>query len=285
MKNKIFNYRIILIAVVSSFMFSSCLVEDDYVDFGDTPVLVQFENTAATAIFIKDDVNPETFTYNIPVVLIGGKNQPISQSVDVTVGIDPSSTATEGVEFNLLDNMVTIPAGETSVPVQIEVISGNLDTEDPKTLVLSIESSSLTISESSKTSIEIQAACPYDITGFYGTYDASGDILPSGTSDYVVEVSEGPVENTLLVMNLLNQGGETVIELNSDPTNPTIIYRSQEFDAPLYVHPSYGDLWATTLTPETSSYGSCDNSLYLEFRRCVSIGCFGGTKIAQLTKQ
>lgn len=276
MKNKIFNYRIILIAVVSSFMFSSCLVEDDLVDFGDTPVLVQFESTDATAIFIKDDVNPETFTYDIPVVLIGGKNQPISKSVDVTVSVDPSSTATAGGEFNLLDTMVTIPAGETSASIQIEVLSGNLDTEDPKTLVLRIESSSLTISESFKTSVEIQAACPFDITGFYGTYDAA---------DYVVEVSEGPAENTLLVKNLYNTSGETVIELSTDPTNPTIIYRSQEFDAPLYVHPSYGDLWATTLTPETSSYGSCDNSLYLEFRRCVSIGCFGGTKKAQLTKQ
>lgn len=284
MKNKIFNYRIILIAAISSFMFSSCLVEDDNLDFGDTPVLVQFESTAATAIFIKDDVNPETFTYDIPVVLIGGKNQPISQSVDVTVSVDPSSTATEGVEFNLLDNMVTIPAGETSASIQIEVLSGNLDTEDPKTLVLKIESSSLTISESSKTSVEIQAACPFDITGFYGTYDASGNVLTGG-SDYVVEVSEGPAENTLLVKNLYNGSGETVIELSTDPTNPTIIYRSQEFDAPLYVHPSYGDLWTTTLTPETSNYGSCDNSLYLEFRRCVSIGCFGGTKVAELTKQ
>ncbi|HSM63904.1 MAG TPA: hypothetical protein VK833_08210, partial [Gillisia sp.] len=208
----------------------------------------------------------------------------ISQSVDVTVSVDPSSTATEGVEFNLLDNMVTIPAGETSASIQIEVLSGNLDTEDPKTLVLKIESSSLTISESSKTSVEIQAACPFDITGFYGTYDASGNVLTGG-SDYVVEVSEGPAENTLLVKNLYNGSGETVIELSTDPTNPTIIYRSQEFDAPLYVHPSYGDLWTTTLTPETSNYGSCDNSLYLEFRRCVSIGCFGGTKVAELTKQ
>jgi hypothetical protein len=280
MKNKIFNYRIIFLAIASSFMFSSCFVEDDKIDFGDTPVLVQFESTAATAIFIKDDVNPETFTYDIPVVLIGGKNQPISKSVDVTVSVDPSSTATAGGEFNLLDTMVTIPAGETSASIQIEVLSGNLDTEDPKTLVLRIDSASLTISESFKTSIEIQAACPFDIAPFYGTYDATGD-----GGNYTVEVVEGPDENTLLVTNLTNTGGETVIELSTDPTNPTITYRSEEFDAALSNHSTYGSIWATTVTPETSNYGSCDNSLYLEFKRCVSIGCFGGTKKAQLTKQ
>ena len=280
MKNKIFNYRIILIAVLSSFMFSSCLVEDDELDFGDSPVLVQFENSAVTANFIKDDQNPETFTYDIPVVLIGGKNQPISRPVDVTVSVDPSSTATEGVEYNLLTKSVTIPAGETSASIQIEVPSGNLDPFDPKTLVLDITSSSETVSENSKTSVDLQAACPFDITTFYGTYDATGYGWP-----FTEEIVEGPAENTLLVTNLNNLGGETVIQLSTDPTDPTITYESQDYDAALYVHSSYGDVWATTLTPQTSSYKSCDNSLYLEFRRCVSIGCFGGTRVAELTKQ
>ena len=280
MKNKIFNYRIIFIAIASSFMFSSCFVEDDKIDFGDTPVLVQFANSAVTANFIRDDVNPGIFTYDIPVVLIGGKNQPISKSVDVTVSIDPSSTATEGVEFNLLTSSLTIPAGQTSAPIQIEVLTENLDPDDPKTLVLSIDSSSLTISDSFKTSIDLQAACPFDITTFYGTYDATGD-----GGDYTVEVVEGPAENTLLVTNLTSQGGETVIELSTDPTVPTIEYRSKEFDAALQVHSYYGNMWATTVSAETSSYKSCDNSLYLEFKRCVGAGCFGGTKKAQLTKQ
>lgn len=280
MKNRIFNYRLILLAVVSCFMFTSCLVEDDKVDFGDTPVLVQFANSAITANFIKDDAKPETFVYDIPVTLIGGKNQPLNRAVDVTVSVSSTSTATEGVEFNLLDNMVTIPAGEMSAPIQIEVISSNLDPFDPKTLVLDITESSEVVSESFQTSIDLQAACPFDITTFYGTYDATGF-----GGDYTAEVVAGPDENTLLITNLNNLGGETVAELSTDPTNPTIIYRSQEFDAALYVHPSYANVWATTLTPETSSYKSCNNSLYLEFRRCVSIGCFGGTRVAELTKQ
>ena len=284
MKKIFLNYQLILVAVLGSVMFSSCLVEDDAIDFGDTPVLVQFENTSITANFIKEEDNPETYVYDIPVTLIGAKNQPLDRAVDVTVAVSSSSTATEGVEYNLLTKNVTIPAGQMSAPVQIEVMSGNLDPFDAKTLVLDITAASENISESFQTSVDLQAACPFDITTFYGTYDASGD-TGAGVADFTVEISEGPAENTLLVENLYNGGGTSVIELSTDPTNPTIIYRSQEFDAPLYVHPSYGDLWTTTLTPETSSYKSCDNSLYLEYRRCVSIGCFGGTKVNTLTKQ
>jgi len=280
MKKIVINYQLILIAVLGSFMFSSCLVEDDAVDFGDTPVLIQFQNSAVTANFIKDDANPETFVYDIPVTLIGGKNQPLNRSVDVTVAVSPSSTATEGLEYNLLTKNVTIPAGQMSAPVQIEVMSANLDPFDPKTLVLDITAASENVSESFQTSVDLQAACPFDITTFYGTYDAVGD-----GGSFVVEVSEGPAENTLLLTNLTNLNGETVIELSTDPTNPTIIYRSQEFEATLSTSAAYGAIWATTVTAQTSSYLSCNNQLNLEFKRCVSIGCFGGTKVNTLTKQ
>jgi len=284
MKKIVINYQLILIAVLGSFMFSSCLVEDDAIDFGDTPVVVQFENDAVTANFLKADVDPETFVYDIPVALVGAKNQPLDKAVDLTVSISPNSTATEGVEYNLLTESVTIPAGQMSVPVQIEVLSGNLDAFDPKTLVLDITSASVNISDSFQTSVELQAACPFDISVFYGTYDATGD-SPTGVADYTVEVSEGPEENTLLLKNLYNTNGETVVELGTDVLNPTIDYRSKEFGAAFDIHPSYGDIWATTVTSGTSTYKSCDGTLNLEFKRCVGAGCFGGTKSMTLTKQ
>lgn len=273
--------KLVLILLVSSFVLHSCLLDDDEVDFGDTPVLVQFANSTVTANFIKDEANPETFTYDIPVTIIGAKNQPLNRAVDLSVSVDPSSTATEGVEYNLLSNSVTISAGQMSTNVQIEVLSENLDPDDPKTLVLAIETASETISESFKTSVDLQAACPFDITTFYGSYDAVED----GQYEYVVEIMEGPVANTLLITNLYETGGETVIELSQDPTDPTIIFRSREFDAVLYVNATYGDLWATTLTPESSSYKSCDNSMFLDFKRCVGAGCFGGSVKVALTKQ
>ena len=281
MKNLIYKLKIVVVTLLV-FGTSSCdaLLDDEVTDFGATPVLVQFEDPDFTAFFLQTAEKP-VYTYEIPITLIGGRNQPINQSVDVTVAVSSESTAQEGVEFNLVDNTATIPAGEMTGSVTIEVISDNLDPFDPKTLVLEItDSSALTISEDDQAAVVLQAACELDVASFYGTYDA----LEDGAYEYVVTISEGPEPNTLLVENLYETGGETVIELNEDPTNPFVTYRSKEFGAVLYVHPSYGDLWATTLTQGASAYNSCDNSMFLRFKRCVSIGCFGGSVGVALTK-
>lgn len=263
---------------------SSCdaILDDSVTDFGATPVLVQFATDAETANFIQTDANP-VYTYEIPVTLIGGRNQPIDQPVDVTVAVDPSSTAVEGVEFNLVTSQTTIPAGEMTANVVIEVLSENLDPFDPQTVVLDITSSDLTISEDSTTEIVLQAACEYDLSGFIGSYNVTQSGM-FGAGTYVAEVSEGPEPNTLLVENLRSPGSQTIIELSTDPTNPTITFRSEELGAALYVHSSYGDTWATTITPGDSSYGSCDNALNLEFKLCVSVGCFAGTSVHEMVK-
>lgn len=281
MKNILYKLKIVAVAVLT-LSLGSCeaILDDEIKDYGDTPVLVQFSETEITANFIQTDASP-VYTYDIPVTLIGARNQPIDRPVDVTVGIASSSTATEGVEFNLVDSNVTIPAGEMTADVQIEVLSDNLDPFDPKTLVLEIVSSSEVISETDDTNVVLQAACEYNLEGFYGTYDA----LEDGQFEYVVVVEEGPAPNTLLVHNLYETNGETVIELSEDPTAPYITYRSEEFSAVLYVNATYGDLWATTSTPTASSYGSCDNSMSLVFKRCVGAGCFAGTVSIELTKQ
>jgi hypothetical protein len=282
MKNILYKvkYAILAMGIIA---FGSCdsLLDQDETDFGKTPVLVQFEKASVTANFIKTDENP-VYSYEIPLVIIGGKNQPIDEDVTVSVSADPSSTATEGFEYNFSgEKNVTISAGQMSATIEIEVLSENLDPFDPKDLVLKIDSSSKTISESSITSLTLQAACQLDMDSFLGTYDAVED----GQYNYIVEVLAGPEPNTLLLTNLYESEGETIIELSEDPSNPTIIYRSEELGAVLYVHATYGDLWATTISPESSSYNSCSNFMALEFKRCVSLGCFGGSVKIELTKQ
>lgn len=280
MKNKTFRITYILVALLITISLSSCLLEDNYVDYGDTPVLVQFEKTNNTALFLPTAGDE---TYNIPIVIIGGKNQPLDKNVDITFATASSSTATEGEEFDFASgNTVTLPAGEMSVELPITVHGGNLDPYDPKTLVLEITSSSLTVSESNTTSILLQQACELNLEGFLGSYTANNARF---ADPYTVTVEEGPVQNTLLINNLDGEGGTTIIELGTDLLNPTITYRSEEFDAYIYIHSSYGSVWATTISPELSTYNSCDYSMQLEFKRCVSIGCFGGSRKVSLTKQ
>lgn len=288
MKNITTNFKLVVLALGFLWLTScSDLLDDTETDFGNTPVLVQFQNNEVTANFITTDANPK-YTYEIPVTLIGGRNQPISEDVNLKVSVDPTSTATVGKEYNIVGgNQITIKKGSMVANVTIEVLSENLDPEDPKKLILAIDSSSKTVSESSKTTVQLQAACELDMSTFYGTYN-SAQVTSAGTIiNNIVKVSEGPEPRTLIITGLYvdDSSSRTIVELGEDPTNPIVKFRSEELDAVLYISGTYGDVWASTLTPESSSYKSCSGELNLSYKRCVSIGCFGGSNSAVLTKQ
>ncbi len=266
-----------LIKSISLFLialaFSSCdaIIDQEETDFGKGPILAQFENSSVTANFIKDG---SISSYNVPITIIGGTNEPLNVATDVTISADASSTATAGVEYSLDNTTFTIPAGELSVNAVIKVNTSSLDPFDAKTLVLKIVSSSQGVSETNTTSITLQAVCTLDLNNFLGSYTST----TAGVSKNSV-VTLGSKPNSLLITT----GSEKIlVELSTDVTKPTITY--VEEGAVLSVHASYGDIWATTISPELSTYNSCDFSMNLEYKRCVSIGCFSGSRITSMTK-
>ncbi|QCX40084.1 hypothetical protein FF125_17130 [Aureibaculum algae] len=282
MKNIKFNSIFLGVLTMVSFMMSSCdpLLDDYETDFGKGPILAQFNSQNTTANFIQDGT---TQTYDVAISIIGGDNQPINRPVEVTISADPSSTATAGTEFNLTTTSFTIPAGQLSTNAQIEVLTANLDPFDAKTLVLKIDTSSEGVSESNLTSIKLQGVCELDLSGFVGVYSS---VNTRFAAPLVSTVELGPVPNSLLITNTDGYGDdEVVVLLSTDVTNPTMTYISEENQAYLYDNSTYGWVWATTLTPEQSTYNSCDYSLNLEYKRCVSIGCFGGSRVITMTKQ
>ena len=278
MKKTRIKLNFFIVVLLASFTVSSCLLDDEKTDFGKGPILAQFEKPSITANFIKDgSVTP----YNVAITIIGGKNKPLNEPVDITISADPSSTATSGVEYSLAATTFTIPAGEMSVDAVINVNTANLDPFDAKTLVLKIDSSSESVSESNLAAITLQAVCSLDLSGFVGTYTA---VNTRFANPLTATVELGPLPNSLLITNAEGYGDDKVlIVLNADVVNPTITYAGDE-NYYLYNHASYGPVWATTLTPEQSTYNSCDFSLNLEFKRCVSIGCFGGSRVISMTK-
>lgn len=279
MKNKIFKKRYIA-AILSVFLMSSCdaILDQDETDFGQGPILAQFAKPSETANFITDG---SVATYNVPIAIVGGDNQPINSPVEITISVDPSSTATAGVEFSLEKTSYTVMPGDLSVDAEIKVNTDNLDPFDAKTLVLKIDSSSQGVSESNKTNIVLQAVCELDMSGFVGNYTSTTSRV-AGERTSTVEL--GPYPNSLLITNAEAYGGDEILAvLSGDVTNPTITYIEEE--AVLTVHPVYGDIWATTISPGLSTYNSCDYSMKLEFKRCVSIGCFGGSRKITLIKQ
>ncbi|MDN3492678.1 hypothetical protein [Winogradskyella bathintestinalis] len=278
--------RFIAVAIVGSAMtLTSCdaLLDDNETDFGEGPILAQFASTSTTANFLQDG---SVTTYNIPIAIIGGDNEPIDTPVDITISVDPSSTATAN-EFSLDQTTYTIEPGDLSVNAQISVPTDNLDPFDPQTLVLRIDSSSQGVSESNTTSIVLQAVCPLDLNNFVGSYTAvtSNSVVDyTSTSNATIEL--GPAPNSLLITDSEGQyaNSKVLVVLNTDVVDPTITYASEEYDEIIRVHPTYGGVWATTLSPDDSSYNSCDFSLSLEYKWCVGAGCFGGTVVTSLTK-
>lgn len=273
MKKYLLSKSIALFLIAAT--FSSCdsvLDQDNDKDFGKGPVLAQFVNSSVSANFIKDG---EIQSYNIPLTIIGGKNEPLKKDVTITISIDPSSTAVSGTEFTLENTTYIIPAGSMTVDAKINVLTDNLDPFDAKTLVLKIDSSSTTISENNTTSVVLQAVCEFDINTFVGTYTST-----SGGASTAATVTLGDMPNSLKI----TAGSEKFyIVLSDDPTSPTITYVPE--GAVQSINASYGDVWATTITPESSTYNSCNNRMKLEFKRCVNVGCFAGTKVNVLVKQ
>ena len=254
--------------------FSSCdaVLEQDKTEFGKGPILAQFAKASTTAKFLQDG---KIQTYNYPLTIIGGNNEPINEPVTVTISVDPSSTAVSGKEYTLEKTTYTIPAGEMSVNAEVKVITANLDSFNAKTLVLKVESSSKGVSDRNKAKIVLQAVCPLNLNSFLGNYTST-----TGTSSKTSVITLGAQPNTLLITT----GAEKIlIELNPDPVNGTITFVPK--GAVLSNNATYGPVWATTIEADASNYNSCDMSMDLEFKSCVGAGCFGGTTVKTLVKQ
>ncbi len=223
-------------------------------------------------------------TIMVPIQLASDSNPE-----DLTVSFTVTSSDSEKFTIVPSGGTIVIPKGEFEAFIEItpidnldvnENININIDLNENEKYGLGLLGEGL---ESNKTVVTIlDDDCPLDVTEFYGQYDA----LEDGQYEYVVTVSAGPVPGTLTLDNLYETGGTTVIELNNtDPSNPFITFRSREFSAVLQDDPTYGDLWATDPTAINSSFRTCDKFMDLVFRRCVSVGCYGGTVNVKLTKQ
>ncbi|MCK0156204.1 hypothetical protein MWU65_03375 [Cellulophaga sp. F20128] len=190
MKKNIFKLSYIT-AILSVFLMVSCdaILEEDITDFGKGPIIVQFSTKSISSNFLQDE-NNVVYDYIIPIEYQGKDGLPLSEDVTITIGVAASSEATEGVEFSLSETSFTIPAGEKTATASIKVNSENLDSNDPKKLVLEILTSSQTVSDKNETEIVLQAICPSALQGNYtysnGTQkDASITVTGSGT--YAIE--------------------------------------------------------------------------------------------------
>ena len=190
-----FNYAVVAIAAMC-LVSCDALLDQDETDFGQGPILAQFEKTQTELNIIKD---PEvtSIDYEVPITFFGGKNVPLDRDVEVTIATSPDSEAKEGEEFELTSTTFTIPAGQTSAIASIKILTENLVPFEFKDIVLEITSSSESVSDKNTTAITLKALDENTLAGTYtvevGEYWNSGNFIASyaGRTFVIAAVAPG----------------------------------------------------------------------------------------------
>lgn len=155
----------IFLVLFSLLTLSSCLLEDEKLDFGNGPIVVQFPKSTADVTFF---ANGKVRDYIVPVQYFGGKGLPLDKDVTATIEVDPSSVAKDGVEVTIPSKEIHIPAGSNSGNLLIQVNTAKLSTTKAIPLVIKIKESSETASNNRGTmKINLTGICASALAGNY----------------------------------------------------------------------------------------------------------------------
>ena len=157
--------------------FASCDIGGDKApDFGSGPSLTQFTSAEKFAFFNKDA--GATYTYDIPVTLIGGNGLALNSDATISYEVDNTSTsaAVVGTNYDFVTPgmKVVLPAGKTFTSIQIKVYSGTLNDQDPPSVTLKMKAVATNGDENVlvsgglfKTKVVLQAQCSSAVAGTY----------------------------------------------------------------------------------------------------------------------
>ncbi|WP_223032953.1 hypothetical protein [Hanstruepera marina] len=135
--------KLLSVIFISSLLSVSCLVDDEDAKLdaaGNTPYVVGFNQNVANESWF-EDIGAIERSY--PVNLVGGQDgTPSNSDLVINYIISPESTATEGQEFDFLENtgQLVIPAGQDFGLFNILLNTGGLDPNVPTELVLELTS-------------------------------------------------------------------------------------------------------------------------------------------------
>ncbi|NRA91840.1 MAG: hypothetical protein HRU26_03995, partial [Psychroserpens sp.] len=206
--------------VLSAFMFSCD--EDDTRNVYDSGEVTYFTETAGN-LFVTID-NPSTM-----IEVVTTTTSAAARTFNIEVDTD-ASTATEGVDFSLPSNTVTIPAGSYFGSFEVAgIFDGALETGS--TLVLNLTGGSTAIFDNSF-SLGIFKLCESDLGGMYSVTTTYGfhDFLPdfsTNTMDMAVDPVIG-AEGTYFVQDFsggLYDGGPYTAAYGTGPTSMDVEFQ------------------------------------------------------------
>ncbi|NIK74544.1 hypothetical protein FHS56_002069 [Thermonema lapsum] len=160
--------------VTSAFLLSSCKIEDpgtsikyDGQSFVEFDILTSGNVLPPDGIDIVEDGVPTVKSFKIN--LVGKVPQ---QEVKIKVSVLGASTAVAGTHYNLPSTEVTIPAGQTSGNLVVEILDDNLTVGRFDTLWLVLEGGDGYVpAEKFKNLPYVFGVCPFNINTFTGNYN------------------------------------------------------------------------------------------------------------------
>lgn len=169
--------RLITLTLVSSVLLTGCFDESGQeITFSGEGSLAFVELNAASGTdvftFLRANDGSEPSAGFFVTTSTGS-------AVNVTIAIDESSTAIEGLHYNIASTSVTIPADTYSAELPITVLPDNIEAGEQWTIVVNITDADVAINENFASATHtIQISCPPNIPE--GTYVTS---FPTAAED------------------------------------------------------------------------------------------------------
>ncbi len=261
--------NLLLILLISLLTFNGCDSDDQSDNVHNTIISAgQYEFDLGVTVNTSGTIDIDVYTNDI-------------SSSDRSFNISISEESTGSASDYTVPSSITVPANANKAVLSI-------NSEDvTNTLVLKIEEVA-GVFASEDIVINIIKVCPFDLNNFVGTYAAVED----GQYNYEVVVTKGAGDQ-LILENLYESGGTTILDVDtSNPDNPTISFPTFGNGGVLYVHSSYGDVYAVNPSTwgdydssyDTSALDICETTISLAFVRQVSIGIFSTVVNVEMTK-
>ncbi|EPR70996.1 DUF4843 domain-containing protein [Cyclobacterium qasimii] len=185
MQHKVFGFALVLGLLLGT---TSCMEESGFTIVWEG-LEVEFEEASLPNGTIQKIVtktsNNQIDQDKVRINLVGRQ---VNAPVEVELGVDPNSSAIAGVHYRLENNKVTIPANSSFVDVPLEILTGNLASEELPDLILKIIDAGETKISTNyhQVTIEIRLSCPSDLAGTYTTVTVGS----FGTVNYQVTITE-----------------------------------------------------------------------------------------------
>lgn len=288
MKNIAYKLKFLIIAVLA-ISVSSCdaLLDEEVTDYGTGPNFVGF---SAATLTINAETNGEEFSRMVPLRIIGPTVTSLNDEVVVTVSVDPSSTAIEGVHYRLDSNTVTLRPSESDTDVfagglPITILTEGLEAPlaTAPILVLNITSAesndNIVINDKTKRArVTLSYACPFDTANYEGTWIATSVDFPRVYLNGIVpfEIVAGPGENQITLINPAAhpEGYDIIVDVN--PANGNLTIARQPFlNYNSFNVTQYGELRIEGTGTSGPAAGECFGQFSINTGYFVDAGTFG----------